>query len=220
MAGPGCQARASAAIEVSSARSREWPQCLAQGSAQRVLRSTPRIGCDRTRTDDLLGAIRECDCARAAAVPALESGTLPARSRPVEAQIAEDYRGLRSIWAPQPSWCPFIWGPARAKRERPAFTAARHKGSGAGGRAGTLIRPREARMRSALSLSLRAETSRRAGNSRHYCSCTEAALCPGPDTLRLPPGARAAAAPWGRALSAGVGEGSDDRLADPATCVA
>ena len=81
-------------------------------AARRPTAGLPRGGASRTRTDDLLGAIRECDPAWEAPFSALESGLSPAGSRRGEAQIAANHRGLRPIWAPEAVPCPLISRPA------------------------------------------------------------------------------------------------------------
>jgi hypothetical protein len=72
------------------------------------------------RTDDLLGAMRGCDCAWEAAVPALQSGTWLAGLGYGEARIAGDYRGSRSIWAPGAAWCPLTCDRAPGSRRAAA----------------------------------------------------------------------------------------------------
>ena len=64
---------------------------------------------------------------------ALESRTLTARSRPVEARIAEGYQGLRSIWAPEPSWCPLIWARRALPMHPRADSASAFMPTGIGG---------------------------------------------------------------------------------------
>ena len=67
-------------------------------------------GASRTRTDDLLGAIRGAiGCSRQRMwLWAAESRPGGRCIRP--RRIAVDYRGLRSIWAPGAVWCPFHSG--------------------------------------------------------------------------------------------------------------
>ena len=139
------------------------------------------------RTSDLLLVRRGRTAALEAAFSALESERRLARSRPRAARIAVDYRGLRSIWAPEAAWCPFISADAhslmpllvrlaacasrkRSRRRLAAFStdvgATREP---IARRRAPASRPEEERAGAAPSLSQCAETSRGPTRCRHYC---------------------------------------------------